>query len=224
MKWTKDTGGGSGDDATYTCWQQRDARTLASYQNQIAHLYIMPVYMHDKEYNFLLVDKKDNLPTECQIEDDFSGATPATKPSTKEKEEDKVLTTLTDIMKAISASRSLQTEKFMELLDGKNEYEPSDSALVVQQIKATTDLIGTYKTECDCLNAQKDQILSSKGSRDEKRKRLEPVLTDLNLKQKVVKQLNLTLEKQTAELAKINGDNEDGNVSDIFDDVSIHST
>ena len=112
----------------------------------------------------------------------------------------------------------------MELLDFKNEYEPSDSALVVQQIKATTDLIGAYKTECDGLNAQKDQILSSKGSCDEKRKRLEPVLIDLNLMQKVVKQLNLTLEKQTAELAKINGDNDDGNESDIFDDVSIHST
>eukprot|EP00956_Cyclotella_meneghiniana_P000827 scaffold952_cov56-Cyclotella_meneghiniana.AAC.2 len=222
MKWTKDTGGGSGSDATYTCWQERDVCSTVSYQHQMAHLYITPVYMRDKEYSFLLVEKKDNLPKDCQFEDDFAGST--TKSSTKGKEEDKAITLLNSTLKEISASRSLQTEKFIQLLEGQNDPEPSDSALVVQQIKATTDLIATYKTECDDLNAQKDQILSSQGSSNDKRKRLAPVLTDLNLKRKVVKQLNCTLEKQTEELARINGVDKDDEETDIFDDVSIHST
>eukprot|EP00956_Cyclotella_meneghiniana_P038217 scaffold150376_cov62-Cyclotella_meneghiniana.AAC.1 len=222
VKWLKETGGGSGSDATYVCWQDRDSCSSVSYLNQIAHLYITPVYMCDKEFNYLLVEKKDNLPQGCQIEDNFVGST--SKSSTKDKHEDKAFAKLTDTLKEISSARAVQTDRFMQLLEGKNEPEPSESAMVVQQIKATTDLLDTYKKECNNLDVQKKQILSSKGSSDDKRKRLAPVLTDLNLKRKVVKQLNSTLEKQTEELARINGVDEDDEESDIFDDVSIHST
>ncbi len=70
INWMKGTGGGSGAPENFSIWEQRDPVLFVNYSNQPARIYLLVVYMWDKEYKFLLVTQKAMVPAQAAINDD----------------------------------------------------------------------------------------------------------------------------------------------------------
>jgi hypothetical protein len=69
-KYMMGTGGGDGDDANFLNWWERDDTRTAAYINgQNSNFYLSLMYMWDKSYNFVFVEKKDPLPGHMVIGD-----------------------------------------------------------------------------------------------------------------------------------------------------------
>ena len=221
-KWTMGTGGGPGAPENFVVWQDRDPLYFINYPNQEeAHLYLTPVYMRDKEYSFLLVDVKDELPPGCQVEDNenIDDAVPST--AKKHTKEDETLSKLQQTVEAISAQKSLFSKELTNLLQGGDE-SASD---IIDKIERTTKLVDNYNDKTSKLVVQKDAILNGEGSRSDKKRKLEPILIEIKENDKMVKHLKFTLKEHRAELAKANGEEEEPeNYKDLFDDISIHSS
>ena len=68
--YTKNTGGGDGDDAAVVVWNEQDEVEIVNYDYKIKNsVYLTVVHMFNKLYDFLLVVVKDGVPTEFQIDD-----------------------------------------------------------------------------------------------------------------------------------------------------------
>ena len=62
-KYMMGTGGGDGDDANFSNWWEQGKTRTATYINgQNSNLYLSLMYMWDKSYNFVFVEKRDPLP------------------------------------------------------------------------------------------------------------------------------------------------------------------
>jgi hypothetical protein len=68
------TGGGDGDEASFSNWWECDDTCTATYlHGQNSNLYLSLMYMWDKLYNFVIVTKKDPLPGHMAIGDIYNG-------------------------------------------------------------------------------------------------------------------------------------------------------
>ena len=219
-KWTMDTGGGPGNEATFVTWSKRDPLKFSGYVGQDSNLYLTPIYIMDKDQGFLLVEVKDNLPKNCQIEDNPDETVAST--AKKNSSDDKVVEQFKEIVKDMSAARTLESKELRDILNGSMEDEETE---VVNMIERTTNLIGIHEAKVSQLDEQTRSILSGAGSTSEKKRKLHPVQLERKSKMQLVQQLNATLAKASSKLAKING-TENGNNGDnnLFDDLSIHST
>jgi len=75
-KYMMGTGGGDGDDANFLNWWERDETCTATYingQNSNLYLSLILMYMWDKSYNFVFVEKRDPLPGHMGIGDIYNG-------------------------------------------------------------------------------------------------------------------------------------------------------
>jgi hypothetical protein len=86
----------------------------------------------------------------------------------------------------------------------------NDAEDIITQIERTTQLVDNYESKTSKLNADKARILNEEGSQSEKKRKLKPVFLEMKSNDKMVKQLKFTLEKQRSELAKQNGQDNDG--------------
>ena len=73
-KYMMGTGGGDGDEANFSNWWERDdTRTVTYINGQNSNLYLSLIYMWDKMFNFVFVEKKDPLPAHMGIGDIYDG-------------------------------------------------------------------------------------------------------------------------------------------------------
>jgi hypothetical protein len=86
----------------------------------------------------------------------------------------------------------------------------NDAEDIIIQIERATQLVDNYESKTSKLNADKARILNEEGSQSEKKRKLKPVFLEMKSNDKMVKQLKFTLEKQRSELAKQNGQDDDG--------------
>jgi hypothetical protein len=86
----------------------------------------------------------------------------------------------------------------------------NDAEDIITQIERTTQLVDNYESKTSKLNADKARILNEEGSQSEKKRKLKPVFLEMKSNDKMVKQLKFTLKKQRSELAKQNGQDNDG--------------
>ena len=75
-------GGGSGDDANYCIWQDRESTAVSSCPDQLSKLYLIPIYMMDKAAGYKMVKPKGKIPPNAAIQD---GGTPCSTTSTPAK-------------------------------------------------------------------------------------------------------------------------------------------
>jgi hypothetical protein len=212
----------SGQAEDFVIWQTRDPLDFCTYSKQNAQLYLTSVYMFDKQYNFILVEPKDPLPTGCCVEDGVSVQVPST--SMKSVSDDQFLSQFTQQMKSLSEARGLQSKELHDVINGRGGMG-DDAEDVVIQIERTTQLVDNYEAKASKLQSDKVQIINGEGSQSEKKRKLKPILLDLKSNDKMVKQLKFMLEKQQSDLAKVNGQvEEDDNDDGLFDDLSIHSS
>ncbi len=68
------TGRGDGDEASFLNWWERDDTCTATYIiGQNSNLYVSLIYMWDKIFNFVFVEKNDPLPVHMGIGDIYNG-------------------------------------------------------------------------------------------------------------------------------------------------------
>lgn len=67
--YTKGTGGGSGDPADYSDWEQREDTTILRYHNNSTSQYLTWVFMYDKQYEFILTKRLGPLPVGTRLDD-----------------------------------------------------------------------------------------------------------------------------------------------------------
>ena len=68
--YTKNTGGGDGDEALYIVWKERKDAAIVNYDRKIkGGVYLTIVHMWNKQFNFPLVTTKDPIPDSCQVDD-----------------------------------------------------------------------------------------------------------------------------------------------------------
>ena len=73
-KYMMGTGEGDGDEANFSNWWECDDTRTATYINgQNSNLCLSLIYMWDKKYNFVFVEKKDPLPAHMGIGDIYNG-------------------------------------------------------------------------------------------------------------------------------------------------------
>lgn len=73
-KYMMGKGGGDGGDANFSNWWERDETRTTTYINgQNSNLYLSLMYMWDKSYNFVFVEKRDPLPGHMGIGDIYYG-------------------------------------------------------------------------------------------------------------------------------------------------------
>lgn len=66
-----DTGGGSGNEATVACWQDREPHEIVTYINHIeSNIYLTILHMWDKMYGFPLSAKSGQVPPGVGVDDD----------------------------------------------------------------------------------------------------------------------------------------------------------
>jgi len=71
--YTKNTGGGSGDDADFVTWQERDETDIADDDwNVKTSVYLTVVHMFNKSYDFPLVVTQEDIPAAFQIDDNIN--------------------------------------------------------------------------------------------------------------------------------------------------------
>jgi len=69
--YTKNTGGGSGDDADIVTWQEREETDILNYDRKVKNsVYLTVVHMYDKSFAFPLLGTKEAFPVDFQIDDE----------------------------------------------------------------------------------------------------------------------------------------------------------
>ena len=65
--YTRGTGGGDGDPASYVCWEEREDTNILRYHNNTSSQYLTWVFMSNKQYSFVLAKKKVRYLQELQL-------------------------------------------------------------------------------------------------------------------------------------------------------------
>ena len=193
-KYMMGTGGGDGDDANFSNWWERDETRTATYINgQNSNLYLSLMYMWDKSYNFVFVEKRDPLPGHMGIGDIYNGdndngdgelefdavssygqssmTTPKSRggsPGFGKSSSDlaEMLSTMRHMVTARNAASEAQKE-ILELL--KRDRESSDGAdingggTMMNSIKQTQRVINNFESDLTALKAKKQKLVNNGG-------------------------------------------------------------
>jgi hypothetical protein len=191
-------------------------------------LYLTPIYMRDKQFGFLIVEKKDKLPPGSTVEDGTGTSEVEMMSNRKQpsKKEDMVVEELKTTLQEMSAARFLQSKDLVDALQGIDDKSEVGAEDILVKIERTRSLMTSCDSTVATLSDKKEEILGAAGSTVSKKKRkLKPILLDLRTEHNLKRQLTFTLANQTAELARSNGkEMEDKDEGDLFDDISIHSS
>ena len=73
VAYTKNTGGGDGDDTAVMIWQEREDADILNYDRNLKNIvYLTAIHMYNKMYNFPLVVVRNGVPIDYQIDDSRS--------------------------------------------------------------------------------------------------------------------------------------------------------
>ena len=201
-KYTKGTGGGSGDDVNYSSWQYRDETRLAGYSEQQNQLYLTLIYMWDKEHGYAFVTTKDKLPEDCGREDDDDIIK---TPTTGKSEDDNIMM----VIRNLSSERAINNRQLMDVMKG-NDDSIGD---IVSDIAKTNEQIDKFEIKLQSLEEKKRMIKQGSGSSSSKKKQAKIVKEDIKNNTKMVGSLKKTLEEQRKQLATVNHEENNDNIN-----------
>ena len=221
--YTKNTGGGDGDEALYVVWQEREDAAIVNYDRKIkGGVYLTIVHMWNKQFNFPLVTTKDPIPDACQV-DDNSGDNISNLQSPSlsghsnkvpsNRQENKVLTAqrvkLTDVM-----------DKLLVEMQQSNPDVVDRQHDVIGMINTTNDSLQKFGEKLTELHAKKKRL---HGGNDEqkKSKKMKTIERDIKQAKTMIKTMKKTLQQQQEALEKVNGGgdgSDDGDSSSDSDD------
>jgi hypothetical protein len=195
-KYMMGTGGGDGDEANFSNWWERDdTRTVTYINGQNSNLYLSLIYMWDKMFNFVFVEKKDPLPAHMGIGDiydgdggsfddgniqsDMSTTTPRGSPVSGKSGNDGDLAELMKAMRDVASARSSSNETQKEILKllTKNDREVTEQAqldrgAMMNGIEQTQRVIKNFELDLDKHKAKK-QKLENVGANNDKIEKLD---------------------------------------------------
>ena len=163
------TGGGPGDAANYSIWQERDPVTLSAYPNQVAKLYLTPIYMWDKDSSYSLVKVKGPMPNHAAVQDGVT-KTPAPKKKKTGAGEDDIIRTI----KELSAQRAISTNEMMTAINGTQEKEKTTAEKIneiIDAIAKTRQQMGLCKDDLHRLVEKKRAIKVGPDGSDNNKER-----------------------------------------------------
>ena len=197
VDYTKNTGGGDGDDAAIAIWEEREEVDIVNYDRKIKNaVYLTVVHMYNKLYAFPLVVIKESIPTEFQIDDantdNHSGLSSGRRPSpptdngTQDKEERaKMIEALNVIIKN----------------DASNDDNNKDSiSNQIAAVERTHTSIKNFELRLD-ENKKKLRRHALKSGKEKKKRKIDE---EIKLTKKALKTLRKSLQVQLLELNKMN--------------------
>ena len=156
VDYSKNTGGGSGDESEIVIWQDRDEVSFVNYDEKVKNcIYLTIVHMWSRMYNDPLVVVRDDIPPDCQIED---GGIDATSRGSR------VSSTTTGTNATGDNSRSQQNQA---LITAINKIAGTDGLATENERTA----VATIKETMELVNKCESDIKKYKSDRNKKRKR-----------------------------------------------------
>jgi hypothetical protein len=227
-KYTQGTGGGSGDDAQFTTWMERDDTCVVKYlEGQYSLLYLSVVKMWDRMFGHVFADVKDPLPDEAAIgerydDDDYidygnedddndemtssrsrsaSKRRANAKSPSVDKNMEKMLNIVGDMSKARKAASDHMSEILSLLKDGKDGDDAVHSGSI-NDIEQTQRVIRNFQ---DDLAKQKEKKRKLDSNTESGKSKIEKLKKSMKETKKNIKIANEKLAQQMKQLQKAMG-------------------
>lgn len=205
IDYTKNTGGGDGEDAAITIWQEREDADILNYHWKLKNnVYLTVVHMYNKMYDFPLVVVKDSVPAEIQIDDSRTEmVSPMSDRGAKRKQD-------LDYVKLFEETRA-SNKKIMAMCQEvvaqlqKDNAPPKKSVFeLIQNISQSHDFTKKFEIDISNLKEKKKSLQAQMISNPEtfSENEINEVDKDIEYKQTVLKTLKVGLLKQNEELKK----------------------
>ena len=135
--YTKRTGGGDGNVANFSNWQQRDPLTFRNYENYTKSSYLTWIHMWNKQFDHPMVKVNEQLPPSARIEDDSTPNKPGNTSTSK----------LLEALQKASADRQKQSSErldaikslYSDMLGEKHNDVLFDKTAVLGDLKGCSD-------------------------------------------------------------------------------------
>ena len=200
-KYTMGTGGGSGDDANYCIWKDRDSTAVSSYSDQLSKLYLTPIYMMDKAAGFKMVKTKGPIPPNAAIQD---GGTPDTTTSTPVRA-DRNTSLILERLTTLSEKRALDSKEMFAAMTGGQESSTAEQIeLIVDNIAKTRAQIDVCDVDLAKYWDEKQTIKTGVGKSDEKKKKARVIKEKMTETKSLKSALEGALAVQRKELENLN--------------------
>ena len=224
-KYTQGTGGGSGDDAQFTTWMERDDTCVVTYlDSQYSLLYLSVVKMWDRMFGHVFADVKDPLPDESAVGEHYDGddyigngnedddndemtssqsrsaskiRANAKSPSV-DKNMEKMLNIVGDMSKARKAASDHMSEILSLLKDGKDGDDAVHSGSI-NDIEQTQRVVRNFQ---DDLAKQKEKKRKLDSNTESGKSKIEKLKKSMKDTKKNIKIANEKLAQQMKQLQK----------------------
>jgi hypothetical protein len=216
----KNTGGGSGDEALFVDWEEREDTRFFDYDHKIKNnVYLTAIHMYDKQFGFPLTLKVDTIYHGFAIDDDdTTQKTTSTRTSSPHpdviddiaKEKKELFQKLNANVTSLFGMASAQTKE--ELQSG-----------LIDNINKTLEIIKKFEFEKNRLKrkAQRDTVKSNAPKRRQ-------IFEKYKEKKKMITELEITVTGYREKLASLNksgneeekGDDDDESFSSVEDQSS----
>lgn len=232
--YTQGTGGGSGDDAEFTTWMDRDDTCVVTYlggQNSL--MYLSVVKMWDRMFSYVFADIKDALPDEADYygdgdngnenEDDdndemiVSQSKSASKirANAKSTGVDKNMEQMLNIVRDMSMARKAANGHMSEILTLLKDGDDVVHSCSINDIEQTQRVIRNFQED---LAQQKEKKRKLDSNTDAGKSKIDKLKKSMKDTKKNIKIANEKLAQQMKQLKKaMGGDGSEDESSDSSD-------
>ena len=202
--YTKNTGGGDGDDAAITIWQEREETDILNYDRKLKNnVYLTIVHMYNKMYDYPLVVVKDSIPTEFQI-DDSRTETLSSISERRAKRKQR-----SHEMKGNDDEDGKAKKWIHEMVDAfdkkeKEKLQPNDIVYEkIQRLSKSNEVATTFENQLSILHEKKELLQTEMRSNHESLSKIHDIEKEIEHKQLMLKVVKAGLVQQTEDLQSI---------------------
>jgi hypothetical protein len=226
--YTKGTGGGDGDPASYVNWSEREDLSIMRYHNHSTSQYLTWVFMFDKQFGFILTKRKGPLPEGTGLDDNIPRTRSMSFSASGGSERDKTPSDnmfLNELRLGREDAAKQSTEMRSIFADFLNEPKAAESdgnlasrmrtsAEVLKEICEVRSAMKGYEEDLSfAISSQKRKIPADEKNRKEKKKKMKRTIGRL---ESAIDTFETTLDCLMKELRTINEAkvNDGGSISD----------